>query len=88
MVIATVLLFVSCDSYKYKSVYSVNDENGNILFTDTVYIVGTEYSQLVLSVDDENYYRLIFDRGFESALLIKSKQKVDIISFEQLNKVE
>ena len=88
MVIATVLLFVSCDSYKYKSVYSVKDENDNVLFVDTVYAEGNKYAQLILRVDAENYNRLNFDKGFDSDLLIKTKQKVDIISFEQLNKVE
>jgi hypothetical protein len=86
--IATVLLFVSCDSYKYKAVYSVKDENDNVLFVDTVYAEGNDYSKLVLSVDCENYYRLNFNGGFESKILLKTKQKVDIISFEQLNKVE
>lgn len=88
ILIAAMAMFTSCVKYNYKAVYSVNDENDNILFIDTVYAKGNEYSQLILWIDAENYNRLNFDAGFESDLLIKTKQKVDIISFEQLNKIE
>lgn len=88
ILIATIAMFTSCDKYKYKAVYAVNDENNNVLFVDTVYAEGNEYSQLVLLVDGENYNLLKFSGGVESDLLIKTKQKVDIISFEQLKKVE
>lgn len=81
-------MFTSCDTYNYKAVYTVNDKNDNVLFVDTVYVEGDEYSQISLKTDAENYTRLYFDGGFESKLLIKTKQKVDIISFEQLKKVE
>lgn len=86
--IATIAIFTSCDSYNYKAVYTVNDENDNVLFVDTVYAEGNKYAQLILRVDAENYNRLNFDNGVSSDLLLKTKQKVDIISFEQLNKVE
>lgn len=86
--IATIAMFTSCVKYNYKAVYTVNDENDNVLFVDTVYAEGNKYAQLILRVDAENYNRLNFDKGFDSDLLIKTKQKVDIISFEQLNKVE
>ena len=86
--IATIAMFTSCVKYNYKAVYSVKDENDNVLFVDTVYAEGTEYVQLILWVDAEKYSRLNFDKGFSSDLLLKTKQKVDIISFEQLNKVD
>ena len=86
--IATIAMFTSCVKYNYKAVYSVKDENDNVLFIDTVYAKGDEYAQLILWVDAENYNKLKINKGFDSELLIKTKQKVDIISFEQLNKVE
>lgn len=86
--IATIAMFTSCVKYNYKAVYSVKDENDNVLFVDTVYGEGNEYAQLILWMDAENYSRLNFDKGCSSDLLLKTKQKVDIISFEQLNKVE
>lgn len=88
LLIATIAMFTSCVKYNYKAVYSVKNENDNVLFVDTVYHEGNEYSQLILRLDVENYNRLIFDGGVEDELLIKTKQKVEIISFEQLNKVE
>lgn len=88
LLIATIAMFTSCDKYNYKAVYSVKDENDNVLFVDTVYAEGNEYAQLILWLDVENYSRLNFDKGFDSDLLLKTKQKVDIISFEQLNKVD
>jgi hypothetical protein len=88
LLIAIIAIFTSCDSYNYKAVYTVNDENDNILFVDTVYAEGNEYAKLILWVDAENYSKLNFDNGISSDLLLKTKQKVDIISFEQLNKVE
>ena len=86
--IATIAMFTSCDIYNYKAVYTVNDENDNVLFVDTVYAEGNVYAKLILWVDAENYNKLNFDNGVSSELLLKTKQKVDIISFEQLNKVE
>lgn len=88
LLIATIAMFTSCVKYNYKAVYSVKDENDNVLFVDTVYREGNEYSQLHLRLDVENYNMLKFDAGVESELLLKTKQKVEIISFEQLNKVE
>ena len=88
ILIATVVLFASCDRYNYKSVYAVKDENGNVMFADTLYSTGNKYSYLRLWVDGENYYTLHFNGGFQSDLLIQTKQKVDIISFEKLNKVD
>lgn len=86
--IATIAMFTSCVKYNYEVVYSVKDENDNVMFVDTVYAEGDEYAQLILRVDAENYNKLKINKGFASELLIKTKQKVDIISFEQLNKVE
>lgn len=86
--IATIAMFTSCVKYNYEAVYSVKDENDNVLFVDTVYAEGNEYAKLILWVDAENYYRLNFDNGVSSDLLVMTKQKVDIISFEQLNKVD
>ena len=88
ILIATIAMFTSCEKYNYKAVYSVKDENDNVLFVDTVYAKGDEYTQLILWVDAENYNKLQINKGFASELLIKTKQKVDIITFEQLNKVE
>ena len=88
ILIAIIAMFTSCVKYNYKAVYSVKDENDNVLFVDTVYAEGNEYAQLILWMDVENYYRLNFDKGFSSDLLLKTKQKVNIISFEQLNIVE
>lgn len=88
ILIATIAMFTSCEKYNYKAVYSVKDENDNVLFVDTVYREGNENAQLYLWRDGENYNRLNFDGGFSSDLLIKTNRKVDIISFEQLKKVE
>lgn len=87
ILIATIAMFTSCEKYKYKAVYSVKDENDNVLYVDTVYCEGTENARLCLFKDVENNM-LNFDGGFAFDLLVKTKQKVDIISFEQLNKVE
>lgn len=86
--IATIAMFTSCVKYNYKAVYSVKDENDKVLFVDTVYAEGDEYARIILYMDAENYYRLNFDKGHSYDYLLKTKQKVDIISFEQLNKVE
>lgn len=87
--IATIVMFTSCnEKYNYKTIYTVKDKNDNVLFTDTVYREGYDYSKLLLWADVENYNRLIFDNVYSSDILIKTKQKVDIISFEQLKKVE
>ena len=88
LILIALAMFTSCEKYNYKAVYSVKDENNNVLFVDTIYREGNEYAQLVLWVDNENYNKLKFNGGAESDLLIKTKQKVDIISFEQLKKVE
>lgn len=88
LILIALAMFTSCEKYNYKAVYSVKDENDNVLFVDTVYCEGTEYAQLYLWRDVENNNRLNFNGGFASDLLIKTKQKVDIISFEQLKKVE
>lgn len=88
ILIAIIAIFTSCVKYNYKAVYSVKDENDNVLFVDTVYAEGDGYTQLVLWMDAENYSRLNLNQTFSSDLLLKTKQKVDIISFEQLNKVE
>ena len=88
LLIAIIAIFTSCDKYNYKAVYAVSDENDNVLFVDTVYAEGNKYAQLILWKDVENYSRLNFDKGFRSDLWLKTKQKVDIISFEQLNKLE
>lgn len=89
ILIAAIVMFTSCnEKYNYKTIYTVKDKNDNVLFADTVYREGYDYSRLLLWVDVENYNRLIFDNGYSSDILIKTKQKVDIISFEQLKKVE
>ena len=84
---ATIVMFTSCDKYNYQSVYSVKDENDNVLYVDTLYSEGNKNARLFL-ISDVEHNMLKFDDGYFCDLLLKTKQKVEIISFEQLNKVE
>lgn len=48
ILIATIAMFTSCEKYNYKAVYSVKDENDNLLFVDTVYREGSDNAKLYL----------------------------------------